>query len=523
MRQYVLFSLGMWFGLVALGSCAPEPDRTDHQARAESTLSATREAILSNDTDSLTTGSPTLENNRYRDTCNPDAEVAEVQYDVRAVLDWTARSVAVEQTVAFTNLTGNVLDNLVLTVEPNQVPGQFELFSLAIGDRPAGHYKLNGIRLTMPLIEPLKPGCSTAINLDYRLSIPEIQTGYQAGRMGYWGYSERQVNLGMWMPLLAAYDTQMGWLVPGLNVVGERFVLRAADFDVRIKIDEGPSDLDVAGPGRVSHINRETWRFEIEGAREVALSLGPTFEKLATTTSSGVAVELYYFKALGAVSLDTPRHALTTAADALAVYEDLFGPYPYERLVVVQGDFPDGMEFSGLVFVGDAWFVAWQGVPNDWLTLIVAHEVAHQWWYASVGSDQGNYPYLDEALATYSELLYLEAAYPEFREWWWNFRVQAMAPQGFVDRPVYNYQDARAYINAAYLRGAMMLRDIRQTIGDAAFLSWLEAYAAARAGQLATPTDFWGLLGASGYAETHDIRRSYLTNADVFPLPSEIP
>jgi hypothetical protein len=68
-------------------------------------------------------------------------------------------------------------------------------------------------------------------------------------------------------------------------------------------------------------------------------------------------------------------------------------PYPYERLVIVEGDFADGMEFSGLSFVSEAWFRTWRGEPNDWITVITVHEVAHQWWYAMVGSDSAADPY----------------------------------------------------------------------------------------------------------------------------------
>jgi aminopeptidase N len=48
----------------------------------------------------------------------------------------------------------------------------------------------------------------------------------------------------------------------------------------------------------------------------------------------------------------------------------------------------------------------------EWL---VAHEVAHQWWFGVVGGDQIDEPWLDEALTQYSTMLYYEKAYGAVR------------------------------------------------------------------------------------------------------------
>ena len=34
---------------------------------------------------------------------------------------------------------------------------------------------------------------------------------------------------------------------------------------------------------------------------------------------------------------------------------------------------------------------------------IVVHELAHEWWFGSVGDDQAESPWLDEGFATYAE------------------------------------------------------------------------------------------------------------------------
>ena len=43
------------------------------------------------------------------------------------------------------------------------------------------------------------------------------------------------------------------------------------------------------------------------------------------------------------------------------------------------------------------------------LELLVAHEMAHQWWYNIVHNDPVTEPWLDEALAEYSMRIYMES------------------------------------------------------------------------------------------------------------------
>ncbi len=510
-----------WICIGLLSACAPEPQRMQvghtplASLRAAVTLAATAE--------SATPAAPMIRP-PAQETCVPGPAVAAVQYDIDATVDWQAHTVRAEQRVTYRNDTGRAQEKIVFNVEPNQEPDMFTLTRLAgPGDKPITDFILDGTRLTVPLAEPLPAGCELELVLAYDLVIPAIRNGYRHGHLGYWGYSEQQINLGMWFPLAAVFDPAGDWITPQPYEIGEHYVLQSADFRVRLVVDGAPDTVRVAGPGDVQRLDDGGWQFDLAGGRELTLSISDAFKVLNTSTASGVAVELFYLPDPANDSLDAPRHALRTAADALALFEDLYGPYPHKRLVVVQADFPDGMEFSGLVFVSTDWFRAWKGTPNDWLTLITVHEVAHQWWYAMVGNDQGRYPYLDEALAIYSELLYVENTYPADVSWWWNFRIESYAPVGFVDEPIYDFQSVRGYIDAVYLRGALMMQALRDDLGDGAFFAWLRRYAEHMRGQVAYPSDFWGTLTADAYATTEPVRGIYLQHADVLPLPDNIP
>src|SRR5258706_7837713 len=131
-----------------------------------------------------------------------------------------------------------------------------------------------------------------------------------------------------------------------------------------------------------------------------------------------------------------------------------------------------------------------------------------------VGKAQGSDPFLDEGLALYSELVYMQSQYPALVQWWWQFRVKAYGPLGFVDSKIYDYQNLRMYINAVYLRGALMLQELRDTMGDDAFFKWLRDYRVARNGKLATTTDLWKAMSSNDYIKTGAIRTKYLHNAN---------
>jgi aminopeptidase N len=196
-------------------------------------------------------------------------------------------------------------------------------------------------------------------------------------------------------------------------------------------------------------------------------------------------------------------------------FADLYGSFPYSRMLIIEGDFPDGMEFSGLVFVSKTWFTNYDGTPSGYLTLITIHEVAHQWWYARVGNDAALHPWLDEAFSTYSEYIYFEEYYPSLKDWWWPFRVDNYFPEGAVDSTVYEFSTPREYINAVYLRGAKLLHAIREDIGTEAFFDILYRYAEAGDGLLVTPDLFWSLFTPEQLEATRRTRAFYLRDSDI--------
>jgi aminopeptidase N len=201
--------------------------------------------------------------------------------------------------------------------------------------------------------------------------------------------------------------------------------------------------------------------------------------------------------------------SLSTAVAALQVYERIFGPYPFESLTITQIEMYDGMEYDGIFFLGEEVFDTYNWSGRNMLVFLTVHEISHNWWFSQVGSDQALEPWLDEALATYCEVLFFELVYPELVDWWWEFRVKEYEPEGDVDASIYTYADYESYRRAVYLRGVQFLQALREQIGDEAFFAFLRMYLEQGRYRVMTAEDFFTLLEAEFSVEVGELREEY--------------
>ena len=450
-------------------------------------------------------------------TCEQNDDQSTIQHRVVANIDYATKSLSIAQATHYVNRTDESLTDIVLDVEANNWENAFSLQSVTLNGE-ALDTELDANRLTVTLPTDLELNCQLTLNLDYDLQLPEMQDGGRAYR-GFFGFGERQMNLGHWLTTVAIRRNET-WVVHDPITIGEQIVFEQADWDVTLNISNA-DDMKIAAPGIVEQLDEDTWHILHTKSRDFAISLSENFLVSQQESRGGVVVEVYSFGdtivQTDSGTSDGAQHALREATQSLEIYEDLFGPYPYDRMVVVQGDFPDGMEFSGIVFVSTAWFYYFDGTQYNYLTLITVHEISHQWWYARVGNDSALAPWLDEALATYSEYLYIEQYYPADKNWWWTFRVANFFPQGFVDSTVYEFSTARDYINAVYLRGVQMLHNLREDIGDEDFIRLLYDYAVVGNGDIATPDLFWSLLTPEQLEATQRTRGEFLQEPEVLP------
>jgi hypothetical protein len=431
-------------------------------------------------------------------------------------VDYATKATQVDQLITFVNREETAIDTIMLDVQANQWQGGFSLEGLTVSDVPLA-YTLDANKLEIPLDEPLETGCQVELKLSYRLQPQPIRDGLSSYR-GFFGYSPRQLNMAHFLVTVAA---RIGgeWVIHQPIGIGEQIVYDVTDWDVVVSVENAAETLELAVPGAVTQIDDARWQIVLPKSRDFSLSMSENFIVHEVNTPSGVTIAVYTFPdavtQVDGVQVDAGTHTLDETLKSFTLFERLFGSYPYERFVVVQGDFPDGMEFTGLVFVGTAWFYYFDGTQYNYLTLITVHEVSHQWWYAKVGNDSALNPWLDEALATYSEYLFIEQYYPNDKNWWWTFRVADFFPQGDVDSNVYEFTTAREYINAVYLRGVQMLQNLREDIGDTAFFELLWEYSHAGDGLIANPATFWTQLSAEQVRQTQQTRNDFFGDPNV--------
>jgi len=432
-------------------------------------------------------------------------ELERPQYLIDLQLNYSKKAAVVNETVTYPNWTGETLTNLVLAVEPNLWSGGFNLRSLAVDDRPVTDYTLENLsqRLEIQLPEPLPPSRTITIDMTYGLILPEMQayTDPNEVRPQIYGYSERQTNLVDWYPFVVPYVPGAGWLLHNPWFYGEHLVYGPADFDVTITFTDGSDPLIAASGEEVESITA--------GSRRFVLEAGRTLFNVAMQKADGVTVYSYYFTYYE----DAGKALLRTTLEALQVYIERFGPYRHKTLTAVQGDFNDGMEFSAFYFISRDYFNLYDGTPRNYLVTIGAHETAHQWWFDAVANDQALEPWLDEALATYSEHLYYETVHPDDVSWWWGYRYFEFQKAGFVDTPIYEGGGQRPYWDKVYLTGARFLEDLRKRTGDETFFAFLRDYYARYTSRRAAATDFFQVLRENTAVDISDLMTRYFQNS----------
>ena len=418
----------------------------------------------------------------------PTEPRAKTRYHLSAELNYGSHLLTVEEKILFTNSSSEEIPDLLLLVEPSRYPSVFHLKSLTWEDEtPVDTYRQDIGQIFIPLRQPIQPGESVTLSISYELNLPSPDPSFY-GRPVPFGYTLAQTNLVDWYPFLPPYLPGRGWWANQAGPFGEHLVYDVSDFEVSIRLLDERDDLVVAASAS-AELDGEWLHYSYPSARNFVWSVSHQYH-ISTRQVGNVTVKAYTFP----VHTAAGESALQATAEALALYNRLFGEYPRDLISVVEADFLDGMEYDGMYFLSKGFYNLYSGTPAEYLTAIAAHETAHQWWYAQVGNDQAIEPWLDEALCTFSERLYYENVHPEALAWWQQYRIDYYEPDGWVDGTIYNPEGYRAYRDAVYLNGSVFLGDLRGQIGEQAFMAFLKEYVQVNSERIATADDFFTLL-----------------------------
>ena len=424
----------------------------------------------------------------------------------------------VRQTLSYTNPREAPLERLPL-LAPALTQAFINLQSLEASGREVRYqWDWQQWVLWLLLSPPLAPGETLDLNMSYLLELRPLRTEPEdLSRPMAQGYTQLQVNAVEWHFLVAPQDPQGEWILPRVWPFGEFITYPIGDYTVRLHLPQG---WKVAYNGQSfpcpQEDNPPTLCFRVPHARQAVFSLSPVYEvftgQYTSQTGRTVRLEAYLFagdKALG------PK-VIQVMTQALALFEDFYGPYHRERLVFVVGDFPFSLEYDGIFFVRRSFFF---DDPRLRLTAITVHEVAHQWWYAQVHNNPAQAPWMDESLCTYSEVLYYQKYLPDLMTWWWTAYWEGLEPgEGPIDRPLWSYWRYFDYRSLAYLKGALFWQKVHESLKDEGFRTLMHAYVQRYQGRIATPEDLKALLADHLPSQAWEaLQREYFTPQEEAP------
>jgi hypothetical protein len=413
------------------------------------------------------------------------------RYTLEVTVDWERHELSGVERLSYTNNEGRPLPEIYLRLYPNAehyAEGALEVAQVAVDGREV-EYQVQDTVLKAPLSPPLPPEGALELAISFTVTVPH--------RPDRFGYDEGVMSLGHWYPMLAVYDDE-GWHLDPYVDLGDAFYSETGLYTVQLTV---PEEMVVAASGieegEVLHrAPRKTLTLRSGATRDFALALSPDY-RVASGRAGEVTVNSYYLPG----DEEAGRAALDVAVQAVQVYGELFGPYPYTELDVVETSFviegmPGGMEFPGIVFISSELYRP--GLFADEQDTVIVHEIAHQWWYGVVGNDQVDDPWLDEAFATYSSILFFERAQgtEEARE---QMLAQGQLPWLMTvmtgdDRPVgtslLEFDDLITYSGIVYGKGAVFLARLREELGDEAFFAMLRRYYAGHKYGIVQPQDF---------------------------------
>jgi puromycin-sensitive aminopeptidase len=208
--------------------------------------------------------------------------------------------------------------------------------------------------------------------------------------------------------------------------------------------------------------------------------------------------------------LHLTRFALEIGAFALDFFERYYGmPYPGDKLdMLAIPDFAAGaMENLGAITYRETALLVDEAAAShaerERVADVVAHEIAHMWFGDLVTMLWWNGIWLNEAFATFMELLAVDAWKPEWKRWttFGVSRAAAMGVDGLqntrpIEFEVRAPRDCEAMFDLlTYEKGGSVLRMLEQHLSGEVFREGVRLYLERHRFGNAETTDLWKALG----------------------------
>jgi hypothetical protein len=396
-------------------------------------------------------------------------------YQVKVSIADDFKSLVGSESIQYSNNESADLTEIYIQLFPNTFGPYLKIEKATINGaviRP--RLEFNDTAACFVLAQPLKPGESLQFHLDYSLEVPtDSKFSY-----GLFVYADEILSLYQFIPLIPVFNEQ-GWQVSEPARMGDLTFNDASFFDVQV---DAPESLVIAASGvRISQKIENGRRFETYLAgpvRDFYLAASPNY-KITTADWQGITINSFApqnYQVNSDLVLATARHALE-------IYSNEFGPYPYTELDLVSAPMHGalGMEYSGIVALSIDLYDPLTGSGNSMLMeSVVAHEVAHQWFFNIIGSDQVDEPWLDEGMAQFATGLYFQDLHGdtagEKYRLSWQQRWQRIQSQPLpIGLPVSAYKEEQ-YSPIIYGRAPLFIEFLQEKLGRKLFSIFLHTY-----------------------------------------------
>ncbi len=394
------------------------------------------------------------------------------RYSISAVIDPQARTIVGHEQIEYTNRDSVALDRLYFHLYPNlrDFNGTLAVSALTVdGQTREVAYERQRYLLRVDLPEPLAPGATSIVAFDFSTAAP---LNASADSYGAFNQENGVLALASSYPI-AAIVRGGAWDIGLPDGRGDFVNSETALYDVTLT---APAEWTLATTGVVLDGRLDA------GQQTVRIVSGPQRDFMISAIQlqsvsaevDGTRINSYY----RAEHAQSGKLVLQAASESLRIFNARYGRYPLAELDLIEMAARTflGVEYPGLIMLEQGLYE-----NGDGLEITVAHEVAHQWWYSQVGNNVQTEAWLDEALASYSQIVYQEslngpdAAERELEGFRQRYR-QALADgrDAKVEQP--NTAFRGNYVSIVYGKAVLFFQALRKQIGDEAFDRFLHAH-----------------------------------------------
>jgi hypothetical protein len=349
-----------------------------------------------------------------------------VQYTLNVQLDINRHRLKVDEIMMYTNHSPDTLRQMYFHLYLNKyragslfMPdlktdmGGITIHTIHENDSLHHDYAVDQTLLTVVLNNPLTPGESVRWHFTFEDVIPPASDRY--------GYQGNHYDIGNWYITPVVYD-QYGWHLH--QHLDNEFYQEWADFRVNIKVPAGyiigatgnlittvrKDPLDSTGTDTLSTTaasnsdNMLKRCYEAKRVHDFAWTTDPSYV-LMQSEWNGITINVLALD----YNRDSWRQVPEWGKRAIQYYCNTFGPYPYEQITIADTYIrAGGIEYPQIVMLND--YINPENEPGEFHALLL-HELAHNWFYGLLASNQTEQEWMDEGFATFAEIKALEALF----------------------------------------------------------------------------------------------------------------